>query len=85
MLVHDESVMVDGERVGRVTSGGYGHTMGRSVGIAVIDPNITLDSQFTIRCKGEDFPLTVSRKPFHDSSNLRMLDTDETGVTDARS
>jgi glycine cleavage system aminomethyltransferase T len=85
MFVHDESVMVDGDRVGRLTSGGYGHTMGRSVGIAVIDPDVALDSAFTVRCKGEDFPLAVSRKPFYDSGNLRMLDADEAGITDARS
>jgi glycine cleavage system aminomethyltransferase T len=85
MFVHDESVMVNGERVGRLTSGGYGHTMGRSVGIAVIDPSISVDSQFTVRCKGKDYPLTVSTKPFYDPGNLRMLDTNESGGTDAHS
>ena len=74
MLVHDESVMLDGRRVGRLTSGGYGHTLGRSVGIATIDAAVDLDAQFTVRCKGEDFPLTVSRRPFYDPGNTRMLD-----------
>jgi glycine cleavage system aminomethyltransferase T len=74
MLVHDESVMLDGRRVGRLTSGGYGHTLGRSVGIATIDAAVDLDEQFTVRCKGEDFPLTVSRRPFYDPGNARMLD-----------
>jgi 4-methylaminobutanoate oxidase (formaldehyde-forming) len=74
MFVHDESVMVDGQRVGRLTSSGYGHTLGRSVGITVIDPDVDLDSTFTVRCKGEDYPLTVSRKPLYDPGNARMLD-----------
>ncbi len=85
MFVHDESVMVAGERVGRLTSGGFGHTMGRSVGIAVLDPSISLDSQFTVRCKGKDYPLTVSAKPFYDPRNLRMIDADELGEACARS
>jgi 4-methylaminobutanoate oxidase (formaldehyde-forming) len=85
MFVHDESVMVAGERVGRLTSGGFGHTMGRSVGIAAIDPSISVDSQFTVRCKGKDYPLTVSAKPFYDPGNLRMIDAEEVGDAHARS
>jgi 4-methylaminobutanoate oxidase (formaldehyde-forming) len=85
MFVHDESVMVAGERVGRLTSGGFGHTMGRSVGIAAIDPSISVDSQFTVRCMGKDYPLTVSAKPFYDPGNLRMIDAEEVGDAHARS
>jgi glycine cleavage system aminomethyltransferase T len=48
--------------------------LGRSVGIATIDRAVDLDAQFTVRCKGEDFPLTVSRRPFYDPGNTRMLD-----------
>jgi len=85
VFIHDESVLVDGKRVGRLTSGAYGHTLGRAVGIAVIDPQVGLDSVFTVRCKGTDYPLTVSPKPFHDPGNLRMLDAAKEGSAHARS
>ncbi|MDP4804472.1 MAG: FAD-dependent oxidoreductase [Candidatus Nanopelagicales bacterium] len=79
MLVHDETIFVGDLPVGRLTSGGYGHTLGRSVGIGVIERGVALDSQFTLRCKGQMFPITVSTKPFYDPGNHRMLDEEETG------
>ena len=33
LLYHDEPVWRDGTLVGRIASGAYGHTLGRSVGI----------------------------------------------------
>lgn len=79
MLVHDETIFVADQPVGRLTSGGYGHTLGRSVGIGVIERSVTLDSQFTLRCKGQHFPITVSTKPLYDPSNHRMLDESVVG------
>lgn len=79
MLVHDETIFVADQPVGRLTSGGYGHTLGRSVGIGVIERSVALDSQFTLRCRGQRFPITVSTKPFYDPSNHRMLDESVVG------
>src|SRR4030095_4017372 len=33
LLYHDEPIWRDGELVGRITSGAYGHTLGRAVGM----------------------------------------------------
>lgn len=72
ILVHDETVFLDGNPVGRVTSGNYGHTLGRAVGIAAIDPAADPSGVFTIECKGVQYPLTISRRPFYDPSGARM-------------
>lgn len=72
ILVHDETLFADGEPVGRVTSGNYGHTLGRSVGIAAIAADTDLNGTFTIECKGVRYPVTVSRRPLYDPTGARM-------------
>ncbi|MBX9471393.1 GcvT family protein [Microcella sp.] len=72
VFVHDETVFADGVAVGRMTSGAYGHTLGRAVGIAAIDPTVSLDATFTVECKGERVPATVSRRPFYDPRGERL-------------
>ncbi|MBI1733692.1 MAG: GcvT family protein, partial [Candidatus Rokubacteria bacterium] len=37
LLHHDEPIVRDGELVGRVTSGAYGHTLGRAVGLGYVE------------------------------------------------
>lgn len=36
LLYHDEPIWRDGELVGRITSGAYGHTVGRAVGMGYV-------------------------------------------------
>ncbi len=72
VFVHDETVFADGIAVGRMTSGAYGHTLGRAVGIASLDPGAALDATFTVECKGVRVPATVSRRPFYDPRGERL-------------
>ncbi|HEV7184171.1 MAG TPA: FAD-dependent oxidoreductase [Leifsonia sp.] len=73
VLFHDETILRDGEPVGRVTSGNYGHTLGHAVGIAAIDATVDpAVGGFSIECKGITYPLTVSRRPFYDPTGSRM-------------
>lgn len=72
VLVHDEALFCDGHQVGRLTSGGYGHTLGRAVGLAAIDPQVDLAGTFTVECAGVRVPATVSRRPFYDPDGLRL-------------
>ncbi|MER3389615.1 MAG: FAD-dependent oxidoreductase [Microcella sp.] len=72
VFVHDETVFCDDVAVGRMTSGAYGHTLGRAVGIAAIDPTADLAGTFTVECKGERFVATVSRRPFYDPRGERL-------------
>lgn len=72
LFVHDETVFADEVAVGRMTSGAYGHTLGRAVGIAAISPAVSLDASFTVECKGERHRATVSRRPFYDPRGERL-------------
>ncbi len=72
VLVHDETIFVGGDPVGRTTSGAYGHTLGHSVGIAAIAGDADLDGVYSIECKGQRYPITISRRPFYDPTGARM-------------
>ena len=72
LLVHDEAVHCDGRYVGRMTSGGYGHTLGRSVGLASLAPDADLSGEITVECAGVLVPATVSRRPFYDPQGARL-------------
>lgn len=72
VLVHDETIFVDDIPVGHATSGAYGHTLGRAVGIAAIAGDADLEGAFSIECKGTRYSITVSRRPFYDPTGSRM-------------
>ena len=72
VFVHDETVYCNGQPVGRMTSGSYGHTLGSAVGIAAIEPDVDLSGDFEVRCKGRLYPAKVSRRPFYDPKGERL-------------
>jgi len=37
LLYHDEPILRDGVLVGRITSGAYGHTIGRAIGLGYVE------------------------------------------------
>ncbi len=78
LLLHDETVYRDGEIVGEITSGAYGHTLGCSVGLAILECEAGvnaawLDSgQFEVDLAGERFAATLSIAPFYDPKSERV-------------
>ncbi len=72
LLLHDETIKVDGEVVGRVTSGAYGHTLGRAVGIAFVRADVTTGESCTVDIAGEEFGIRISDQPFYDPENTRL-------------
>jgi len=78
LLLHDETVYRDGEIVGEITSGAYGHTLGRSVGLAILECEAGvnaawLDSgEFDVDLAGERFAATLSVAPFYDPKSERV-------------
>ena len=72
LLLHGESVLRDGEIVGQVTSGAYGHTVGAACGLAYVRGDAPADGGYEIDCAGTRVPATVSDAPFYDPTNARL-------------
>lgn len=80
MLYHAEIVYRDGVRVGDVRAGSYGHTLGGSVGLAMVEApggetisHKYLESgKWEVEIAGEKYPAILSLKPMYDPTNARI-------------
>ena len=78
LVYHNEPLFRDGKPVGRLTSGNYGHFLGRSValGYVPIEPGETddelLGSRYEIEIAGERCVAQASLKPAYDPSGKNM-------------
>jgi glycine cleavage system aminomethyltransferase T/glycine/D-amino acid oxidase-like deaminating enzyme len=77
LLHHDEPVLQNGRRIGRVTSGAYGWTVGGACGVALVDERETLRLDedaihVTVTCGKTPVSATLSAKPFYDPSGSRL-------------
>jgi 4-methylaminobutanoate oxidase (formaldehyde-forming) len=72
LFVHDESIMRDGQVVGRMTSGSYGYTIGRACGIGYVSSDTPDTGTFTVDCGGTEYEADLSNEPFYDPANLRL-------------
>ena len=77
MLYHHEPILRDGETVGYLTSGNYGHTLGGSVGLGYVrSPEAVtagwLDAgRFEIEVAGERIPARASLRAMYDPAGVR--------------
>ena len=79
MLHHEEPIYRDGERMGLVTSGSWGHTVGASValgwasrGDSAIDASWIREGAWEIEIAGRRFPAKASLRAFYDPSSERV-------------
>jgi 4-methylaminobutanoate oxidase (formaldehyde-forming) len=77
LLYHNEPVLRDGEIVGHLTSGAYGHHLGGAVGLGYVPcPGETaaqvLASAYEIDVAGTRVPATAALRPLHDPRGARM-------------
>ncbi|MFT5219264.1 MAG: glycine cleavage system aminomethyltransferase T/glycine [Gammaproteobacteria bacterium] len=78
MLYHHEPILRNGEIVGHLTSGNYGHTLGGSVGLGYVevDEEISADyiaaSNFEINVGGDLIPAKASLGAMYDPKATRM-------------
>jgi dimethylglycine dehydrogenase len=71
--IGDEPVWHDGTVVGWITSGGYGHYVGKSIALGYVPTGLaSAPSGFEIEILGERQPAQVAREPLHDPSGERM-------------
>ncbi len=78
LLWHDELIYMDGEIVGYLSSGAYGFTLGRSVGMGYVHhpDGVTKDlidnASFEIEIACERYPAEASLRSFYDPKGLRV-------------
>ena len=79
LLYHNEPIWRDGTIVGETTSGMYGHTLARSLGMGYVsNPNGVADAdyinsgRYEIDVAGIRIPATASLQPFYDPQSLRV-------------
>lgn len=78
ILYGRETIYRDGARVGWLSSGGYGHTLGLSIGMgyvrnaAGVTPDYVLSGQYELEVAGERLPCTVSLSPLYDPHMARV-------------
>ena len=78
-LLHGgETILNNGERVGYIRAGGYGHTLGASVGLGMVKnkAGVTAEyirnGEFEIEIAGVRYPAKASLRPMYDPQNKRV-------------
>ncbi len=77
MLYHHEPVLRDGEIVGYLSSGNYGHALGAAIGLGYVPCKgetaaEVLASTYEIEIAGDRFKATASLKPLYDPTSERV-------------
>ena len=78
LLLGDEPIWRDGRLVGRITSGAYGHTLGRSVGMGYVSHPDGVDTAFLqsarweLEIATERVPATAHLEPPYDPTSARV-------------
>ena len=79
LLYHNEPIWRNGELVGSITSGMFGHTVNASLGMGYVtnknglaDKNFVTDAQYEIEVAGDRISATASLDPFYDPKSLRV-------------
>ena len=78
LLYHDEPVWRDGELVGQICSGMYGHTLGRSLGLGTVEAETGVTREFIrsghyeIEIAGRRVAARASLRPFYDPDGEKV-------------
>jgi 4-methylaminobutanoate oxidase (formaldehyde-forming) len=79
LLHYGEPIFRNGERVGYIMSGGYGHTLGAAVGVGPVEnlngkatPEYIHDGSYEVLIAGTPYPARASLRPMYDPKLLRV-------------
>jgi glycine cleavage system T protein len=79
LLYHNEPIWRDGRIVGRVTSGMFGHTIGRPLALGYVEnpdgiasPEWIRAGRYELEIAAQRFPVEASLQPFYDPSRQRI-------------
>jgi heterotetrameric sarcosine oxidase gamma subunit len=79
LLYGDEQLYRDGVHVGENRNGAYGHTLGGSVGLAIVEDEDGVGDEmlatgtWELDIVGRRYPVTISRTPMYDPKRERIL------------
>lgn len=79
LLYYGEPILRDGELVGNITSGGYGHTLGASVGLGVVnnEDGVSVEyiksGEYEIEVAGVRYAAKASLRPMFDPKNEKIF------------
>jgi 4-methylaminobutanoate oxidase (formaldehyde-forming) len=78
-LYHNEPIWRNGEIVGHITSGMFGHAIGKSIGMGyvenhhgLVDKAFVMDGTYEIEVAGERFAAEAQLDPFYDPKSERV-------------
>jgi dimethylglycine dehydrogenase len=72
-VVGYEVVLKNGEAVGHVTSGGYGHWVGKSLAVGYVPTSLANDGEvFAIDILGQECRAVITTRPLHDPDGARL-------------
>jgi 4-methylaminobutanoate oxidase (formaldehyde-forming) len=84
LLYHNEPIWRDGILVGRVTSGMFGHTVGKSLGMGYIestngraDAEFVRSGRYEVEVAGDRIAAEVATRPFYDPTGWRVKGLEE--------
>ena len=78
MLYHNEPICRDGEIVGHITSGMFGHTIGAAIGMGYVnnEEGVSADyvsaGNYELEVSGERVPARATLRPLYDPKNERI-------------
>ena len=79
MLLGRETIYRNGERVGWLSSGGYGYTIGKSIGYGYVrrpsegvTRDFVLQGDYELEIAGARVKANVSLEPFYDPKSMRI-------------
>ena len=78
LLYHNEPVYRDGEIAGYLTSGNYGHHLGRAIGLGYlahadgVNADFVTSGRYEIEIACERFPARASLRPLYDPGSERV-------------
>lgn len=78
MLYHEEPILRDGQIIGSVTSGGFGHRVGASLGMGYVshaggvDAAFLAGGKFEVEVACRRYPASVQLQPFYDPRSERV-------------
>ena len=88
MLYHNEPVWREGVMVGRLTSGMFGHTIGKPIGLGyvanggrAVDAAFVSSGRWEIEVAGERVPAAATLAPLYDPKSLRVREAPARGAS----